>query len=388
MSDKRFDLTRRKALMGLGGIGAGAALGGTGTMAFLNDREKTSAMMTAGTLDLQLDWYTFYKGREEQTNYKSKGEENGPIWNLSDCKPGDYGCGVISVHVDGNPAHVWYRTKNPEQGEGDWTEPERKVDETPEKGELAKHVKFVTVPIGCFEEKNYEGKETAKNHLPHGSENRPSMDDWTTDEETAKNGDKNYCYTKGTLADLLYGGGCGTYLPSKKDKTCLYGFCWWIPKHVGNKIQGDWLEFDMEFYAEQKRHNRNPENPWHKGDLKLNEDSPGLGYHEKDGSQPYIRWDIDGHEVELSFYNPSDYTQWFDYRVDEEPGYSVEYSDQTIEEGPMKGQKFGNLYNVVEVPKNSEKHVTVEACETLATAVHIGPEQNWYIPWIRFEAEE
>ncbi|WP_237560405.1 SipW-dependent-type signal peptide-containing protein, partial [Halolamina rubra] len=55
--NSKFDLTRRKALAGLGGIGAGAALGGTGTMAFLNDTESVEGnTMTAGTLDLKLDW--------------------------------------------------------------------------------------------------------------------------------------------------------------------------------------------------------------------------------------------------------------------------------------------------------------------------------------------
>ncbi|WP_435154862.1 SipW-dependent-type signal peptide-containing protein [Haladaptatus sp. DFWS20] len=56
MSDKKPNLTRRKALLGLGGIGAGAAFGGAGTMAWLNDKEiSRNNTVTAGKLDLKVD---------------------------------------------------------------------------------------------------------------------------------------------------------------------------------------------------------------------------------------------------------------------------------------------------------------------------------------------
>ena len=44
------------------------------------------------------------------------------------------------------------------------------------------------------------------------------------------------------------------------NKSYFYGFCWWIPTTVGNEIEGDSVKFDLKFYAEQRRHNPNPEN--------------------------------------------------------------------------------------------------------------------------------
>ena len=61
MSDKKLSLNRRNVLFGIGGMGAAAALGGAGTMAFLNDKV-TSAnnVVTAGSLRLKMDWWQEY----------------------------------------------------------------------------------------------------------------------------------------------------------------------------------------------------------------------------------------------------------------------------------------------------------------------------------------
>ncbi|RBI61726.1 hypothetical protein DMJ13_13605 [halophilic archaeon] len=110
MSDDKFDLTRRKALLGLGGIGAGAALGGAGTMAYFNDTEKSkNNTVTAGKLDLKIDWWQkYYQGKKRGWDgNKSKLTNNpGPIFEIDDAKPGDWGCGLISIHNFYNPAYV------------------------------------------------------------------------------------------------------------------------------------------------------------------------------------------------------------------------------------------------------------------------------------------
>ena len=124
--DEKLELTRRKALTGLGGIGAGAALGGTGTMAFLNDTETSEGnTVTAGELDLEIDWEEHYNGEliEEQALTSNPG----PIFELGDVKPGDYGEATISLHVFDNPAWVHMAgelTKNAEKGVN---EPESKA---------------------------------------------------------------------------------------------------------------------------------------------------------------------------------------------------------------------------------------------------------------------
>ncbi|WP_197425407.1 SipW-dependent-type signal peptide-containing protein [Halobacterium sp. CBA1126] len=63
MSDdnQRYRLSRRKVLAGLGGVGLASAGAGLGTTAYLNDTESfTGNRLTAGELDLKVDWAEHY----------------------------------------------------------------------------------------------------------------------------------------------------------------------------------------------------------------------------------------------------------------------------------------------------------------------------------------
>ncbi|WP_133412153.1 vWA domain-containing protein [Halalkaliarchaeum desulfuricum] len=44
--------------------------------------------------------------------------------------------------------------------------------------------------------------------------------------------------------------------------TRCVGFEWWLPTDVGNEVQTDSVMFDIDFYAEQCRHNDDPQNPF------------------------------------------------------------------------------------------------------------------------------
>ncbi|MEF8807596.1 SipW-dependent-type signal peptide-containing protein [Natronomonas sp.] len=44
--------------------------------------------------------------------------------------------------------------------------------------------------------------------------------------------------------------------------TQFIGFEWCLPTDVGNEVQGDSVSFDLSFYAEQCRHNPDPQNPF------------------------------------------------------------------------------------------------------------------------------
>ncbi|MFB6079846.1 MAG: SipW-dependent-type signal peptide-containing protein, partial [Haloferacaceae archaeon] len=58
---KGLELTRRKALAGLGAIGAASAGAGLGTSAFFSDQETfENNRLTAGELDLKVDWEEHY----------------------------------------------------------------------------------------------------------------------------------------------------------------------------------------------------------------------------------------------------------------------------------------------------------------------------------------
>ena len=65
--DKIPRLSRRRVLGTLGALGAGAALGGAGTTAFFSDKETfTDNTLTAGELDLKVDWEEHYHLTKEQ----------------------------------------------------------------------------------------------------------------------------------------------------------------------------------------------------------------------------------------------------------------------------------------------------------------------------------
>lgn len=140
MTDDLPKLTRRKALLGIGGIGVGGALGGAGTMAYFSDEESSSGnTITAGELDLELDWEMTYNGADVVEDTQELTDNPGPIFELGDVKPGDSGEATISIHNYDNPAWVHMGgaiTENAENGmsepeaeaEGGTSEPEEEAD--------------------------------------------------------------------------------------------------------------------------------------------------------------------------------------------------------------------------------------------------------------------
>jgi predicted ribosomally synthesized peptide with SipW-like signal peptide len=66
MSNKDFELSRRKALAALGTIGVASAGAGLGTSAYFSDQETfENNQLTAGTLDLKMDWEEHYSDWSE-----------------------------------------------------------------------------------------------------------------------------------------------------------------------------------------------------------------------------------------------------------------------------------------------------------------------------------
>ncbi|WP_440007728.1 TasA family protein [Halomicrococcus sp. SG-WS-1] len=128
MTDDKFDLSRRKLLGAFGAMGTGAALGGAGTMAYFNDKEKsTGNTFTAGELDLEIDWVEHYNG--EKIEDQDLTSNPGPIFDLGDVKPGDYGEATISLHVFDNPAFVHMAGELTSNAENGVNEPESKAEE-------------------------------------------------------------------------------------------------------------------------------------------------------------------------------------------------------------------------------------------------------------------
>ncbi len=77
---------------------------------------------------------------------------------------------------------------------------------------------------------------------------------------------------EGTLREVLDTLSAGIPLDANQfsDEVACYppnltrcvGFEWWLPTDVGNEVQSDAVEFDIDFYAEQCRHNDGSQNPF------------------------------------------------------------------------------------------------------------------------------
>jgi len=294
-------LTRRTVLGGLAGLGAGAALTGTGTMAFLHDTETTTNTVTAGELDLKIDWQQTYdgpNGREYVNAYPDEDNDgqqdpirtrdaiadDHPTWStarvedafrdqfadlpndfeepvidLEDVKPGDSGEVTFSVHLFDNPGYVWLLGDIQANAENSQPEPEVGAlgDVGPATGELLDAIEAVV----WYDDGNNERDDT-ETLLTGRSGSNPSSVSVSKADATI---------VEGTLREVLERLEEGVPLtanPTKTDRVCFpgkttrhLGFAWELPASVGNQIQSDSVEFDLGFYAEQCRHNNGAHNP-------------------------------------------------------------------------------------------------------------------------------
>lgn len=254
MSEKTH-LSRRRALLGLGTIGVGAVAGGGGTMAYFSDEESsTGNTVTAGELDLTIDVTDFsYNGPDE--NLEVNPVDGGANFALSDLKPGDAGHCEVRVAVNSNPAWVHLG--------GDLTDYENGRNE-PEKS--AGDSSGGDPGAG-----NGELSDLIQVH------------DWrvrVVDDQGNEVGTKEY-FQQGSLAEIFsesrIGGGVlldgepldGTVLSGQEPFRAGYeyylDFHWqWnsSSNQMDNRAQGDAVEFDLLFHAQQRRHNDDPTNPF------------------------------------------------------------------------------------------------------------------------------
>jgi predicted ribosomally synthesized peptide with SipW-like signal peptide len=195
-STDTIGLSRRKVLAGLGAVGVASAGAGLGTTAYFNDTESFEGnTLTAGQLDLLVDWQQTYDGPAEGPMYAPAGypyinaypdsdgdgiqddvpqsfviwaKRNGydlntaqgtsdavaafkdaffadlgegqdweaPLISLDDVKPGDTGEVTMSLHFFNNPAYVQLTGAKTDESENGLTEPESEVDDTADAGEL------------------------------------------------------------------------------------------------------------------------------------------------------------------------------------------------------------------------------------------------------------
>mgnify|MGYP006287666493 CR=1 FL=1 len=88
---------------------------------------------------------------------------------------------------------------------------------------------------------------------------------WDDDQDCELDGDERVLYENETLRGLVARtdkGAGGIELDGFRTGTRSLSVSWELPLEVGNEIQGDELTLSFSVYAEQRRHNESPGNPW------------------------------------------------------------------------------------------------------------------------------
>jgi predicted ribosomally synthesized peptide with SipW-like signal peptide len=136
----------KRILASLVAIGVIAAFASGSTFALFSDTEASSAnTFSAGQLDLKVDWNESYNGQPVETQNLT--DNPGPIFDISDVKPGDHGEATVSLHLFDNPGFVWMDLQQTANLENGCSEPEAEVDDTcgnpgQGEGELGEHLQF------------------------------------------------------------------------------------------------------------------------------------------------------------------------------------------------------------------------------------------------------
>ena len=293
MEDINIGLSRRRMLAGLGAVGVASAGAGLGTTAYFSDSERfTNNTLTAGELDLfvhvdyEEDQGDFARFSTPAGTYITGGvvgkdvDGDGAVVpgeplsvEVADLKPGDSGEGRFCFSVVNNPAYLWLcgaLTANDQNG---FTEPE----------------------LGALDPDGTENPD------PDGSGQLADAMELTV----------SYCDPDGAAGEPIVTGSLREVLLALRAGVPLYGdgdpdapianrpafegveepfvgdepnvaetcICleWEVPTTVGNEIQTDSVAFDIEFYAEQSRHNDGTTNPCVEFDTVLTTDfGPGI----------------------------------------------------------------------------------------------------------------
>ena len=257
----------RKILTSIMVIGIAATLLGAGTLSYFSDWEiSTDNIMQAGEIDLKIDCNsTWWRGftAPGDTGPTLMGEINFPerdltiekLFNWTDIKPGDWGELTLSYHLYSNPGWLWLHVNNTMDYENGFTEPEGRIDITPNMGELSQYIyTFLWLDEGMIP--GFQGKDVD----PDEGDNE--FDEWGPNEHEPILYGTPYQEDL-TMHDFLIPYDCCWQGPMYIENCTTYyiGWYWWVPTWVGNIIQGDSFEFDLEFFVEQVANNPDPVPP-------------------------------------------------------------------------------------------------------------------------------
>ena len=289
MSDKRFELSRRKMLGGLGIMGVASAGAGLGTTAYFSDEERfENNTITAGQFELHVTQSTHVvdqdgRGPDEQTfdtMLAAAQEEDDTIevldgfLDITDAKPGDVYQYCWDICVKHNPGYVQITLDSEEE-----TGEDRGVTHTtpPATGLLSDYMRaIVTIDDqrddGFFPDSPREiipgpqnivfqgtlGElvdEFSNGGLVHASDDGETVEYCHLPCETSVVDGETSPDPDGVRICVLL------YLPESTDPDSRPGFLFGplAPEDVpGNLVQGASFEADVHFAAEQCRHNDIP----------------------------------------------------------------------------------------------------------------------------------
>jgi predicted ribosomally synthesized peptide with SipW-like signal peptide len=260
MTKENIELSRRKVLAGLGAVGAAGAGAGLGTSALFSDEESfVDNVITAGELDLYVGFeYSADQGAvsgnlAEPTEGIVQGDAagGGEILDvgyvLDDLKPGDSGSAMYCPRVVDNPAWVRADVTGLTDYENGQTEPEAEVDDSGgDPGEGAGELS--------------EAIQVTVSYCDENGETIREMDN-PDDYSLADLANEEAFLLDGNEGEEEEDDGASPY-PGSESSEDQQGPCicidWEVPADVGNEIQSDSVEWDVTFYAEQRRHNDTP----------------------------------------------------------------------------------------------------------------------------------
>jgi predicted ribosomally synthesized peptide with SipW-like signal peptide len=286
MTDKKYELSRRKALLGLGTIGVAGAAAGMGTSALFSDEETfEDNTIQAGTTNLIVEATvaeydsTANLFDDSTPGYveieDADGEVDGDAGvgiTATDLKPGDAFVVGFNVIVEDNPMYVAAQASNLADSENTPnTEPENATSTDPDTGgdavgsgagDLDNQMETVIGydgPSGGADANNFTWDQSgavAPNNAEAGTGGGQSL---TAYLDNLANQGFLYRNPDPGPTPLGHGNGNPTELGNGDNVTHWQYFE--IPIGVGNEIQGDSVSWDVTWYAEQVRNNAAPSGP-------------------------------------------------------------------------------------------------------------------------------
>jgi predicted ribosomally synthesized peptide with SipW-like signal peptide len=220
------------------GVVAGIAI--YSSNAFFSDSETSSGnTFQAGKLDLKVDYSSTYNGNTSNS-WELTDLTDQKFFDLTDVKPGDFGEGTISLHVDNNNAWGCVTITPTANDDNGITSPESIVDtmDGTWNGELAQNLIFRIWADTC-----------SINAQPGDNIYQEGCDKLLT-EGPAPLSEVTWPLADSTHPNIFTDSGA-----LLGNTTYHIGAGWTLPNTVGNKVQTDSYKADISFYTEQERNN-------------------------------------------------------------------------------------------------------------------------------------